>query len=93
MATGMMWFDNDPKRTLEQKIKRGFEYCQDKYKTSVLAVWTHPSCHVEGDSEVYGETPIIFHKSIRTNHFWYVIDYKKKEYQIQEHEEFVEENP
>jgi hypothetical protein len=31
MNVGMLWFDNDTKRTLEQKIKRAVDYYIKKY--------------------------------------------------------------
>lgn len=31
MLTGILWFDNDLKRTLEQKLTRAIEYYTNKY--------------------------------------------------------------
>lgn len=32
MNTGILWFDNDPKRTLEQKITLAIDYYKKKYE-------------------------------------------------------------
>lgn len=43
MHTGMLWFDNDQKSTLETKIKKAVEYYQKKYGNKPDLCLVHPS--------------------------------------------------
>jgi hypothetical protein len=43
MHTGMLWFDNDSKKTLALKITRAIDYYREKYGVTPDTVLVHPS--------------------------------------------------
>lgn len=53
MTTGLLWFDDDPGRTLEEKVRRAVaRYCQ-KYGHASDTCYVHPTA-VQGDVTVDG---------------------------------------
>ena len=43
MHTGMLWFNNSPRMTLDQKINQAAEYYQKKYGRTPDLCLVHPS--------------------------------------------------
>jgi hypothetical protein len=43
MNLGMLWFDNDPKVTLDVKVQRAAAYYQHKYGRTPTLCFVHPS--------------------------------------------------
>ena len=43
MNLGMLWFDNDPKSTLEVKVQRAAAYYQHKYGKTPTLCFVHPT--------------------------------------------------
>ena len=43
MITGMMWFDNNPKTALPEKIQRAGDYYKDKYGGVPAICYLNPS--------------------------------------------------
>jgi hypothetical protein len=70
MTMGMMWLEQDSKKTLEQIVKEGVEYYQKKYKK------TPKYCYVSSSySEQEVENIIIKpYISILSKNFWFTID-------------------
>ena len=68
MDVGMMWLDDNKKRSLAQKVERASEYYRDKYGR-------HPTfCHVhrqsvEEEAQI-GDIQLIPDPQILPNHFW-----------------------
>jgi len=48
---GMLWYDNDPKITLEAKIERAANYYRDKYGPRPNVCRVHPSMLPRGASD------------------------------------------
>lgn len=80
MITGMLWFDNDPKTTLELKIQRAADYYRQKYGCAPDLCFVNPgwlaktypepeACHV-------GKVLIRPFRSIMPGHFWIGVDEK-----------------
>lgn len=82
MNLGMLWFDNDPKATLEIKIERAAAYYQHKYSHTPTLCFVHPTMisfppPTDLDDTDRGQSPIIFcgievkkNRSVLPNHFW-----------------------
>ena len=52
MRTGLLWYDDDPERSLEEKVRQAAQrYCQ-KFGTPPDVCYVHPS--VLGDEQVQG---------------------------------------
>ena len=56
MNTGMLWFDNDPKRALAEKISEAAAYYLKKYKVTADMCMVNPKAVVEPMVEVPGIT-------------------------------------
>ncbi len=74
MTIGMLWHDNDPKASLEEKVQRAAEYYRSKYGRQPNLCFVHPS--MLGSTPVRGSVEIRASKQIRPNHFWVGVDEK-----------------
>ena len=65
MKTGLLWFDDDPKRTLDEKVARAIKHYRSKHDTEPNVCYVHP--------KDFGEVAGIKMKSLSTvlrHHFW-----------------------
>jgi len=69
MNTGMLWFDNDPKADLSNKIQRAAEYYQKKYGQNPDLCFVHPSMLGESILKA-GRIEVRANRSILPHHFW-----------------------
>lgn len=49
MDFGMLWFDDDPKRSLDEKIAKAAHYYFEKYKIIPTACMVHPKALPDGE--------------------------------------------
>lgn len=69
MNIGMLWYDNDPKTTLDEKIQKAIAYYLEKYGKTANTVYINPKT-------LNGTQPAIEGITLRTssqilpNHFW-----------------------
>ncbi len=70
MKVGLLWFDDDPARDLEQKVGRAARHYQQKFGRSPSVCYVHPSllkggelCHVNG-------LKVLPLPSVLRHHFW-----------------------
>jgi hypothetical protein len=69
MNTGMLWYDNDPKVDMTNKIQRAADYYMKKYGQNPDLCFVHPS--MLGASTLNaGQIEVRTHRSIRPHHFW-----------------------
>ena len=47
MNIGMLWFDNDPKRTLPEKVSQAADYYRKKYKAVPDVCMVNPKAVIE----------------------------------------------
>jgi len=75
MKTGLLWFDNDPSRALEEKVRRAASRYQQKFGRRPNVCYVHPSlldgnphqtCPTSG-VETMRVTPL---PSVLRHHFW-----------------------
>jgi len=69
MDVGMLWFDNDPKLGVFNKVEKAAAYYREKYGKDPNLCYVHPSMLADqkekpGTVMVYGSTTMIPH------HFW-----------------------
>lgn len=57
MNIGMLWFDNDPKKSLQQKIDGAVQYYEKKYGRKPNLVFVHPTMMLTPSQ--LGETQIV----------------------------------
>jgi len=71
MTIGMLWFDNDPKKSLEDKIRGAASYYKTKYGPTPTLCFVHPIM-VDKDSpvEAVDGMPVRTNRSVMPNHVW-----------------------
>lgn len=79
MKLGMIWFDNDPKADLETKLKRAFDYYQEKYKKAPTFAQVHPTMLTLPEGEERYTSPLGLtveaSRSILPNNFWVGVEF------------------
>jgi hypothetical protein len=73
MDIGMLWFDNDPKADLAQKVSRAAAYYQNKYGQSPNLCFVHPTMLKDTFKEQpvrAGAVELRQSHSVLPNHFW-----------------------
>jgi len=70
MNTGMLWFDNDPKADLINKIQRAADYYRKKYGQSPDLCFIHPSMLGDHQVKTAGRIEVRINQSILPDHFW-----------------------
>ena len=74
MNTGLLWFDDDPKRRLEEKVRRAAVHYERKYGRPPDLCFVNPSA-LEPDDPAEeplraGQVEIKPGMTILPNHFW-----------------------
>jgi len=69
METGMLWFDDDGKRALADKVTRAAEYYQKKYGRSPTMCYVHPTA-LPSDLESAGGVRLRSASTVLVNHLW-----------------------
>lgn len=68
----MMWFDNDPKVTLQDKILRAAAYYHQKYNRTPTICKVPVTCQIPTDWKVLAVNGIliVLDNTVLTNHFY-----------------------
>jgi len=69
MKIGMLWFDNDPKRSLDKKIHAAVEHYVKKYGAHPDMCYVHPKMLPPIPPEVPGVT-VRANQSVLPDHIW-----------------------
>lgn len=72
MKIGMLWYDNDPKATLETKIERAAAYYRNKYGKAPNICFVHPSSVAPAETDNLQISGVEIRPSdyMLVNHFW-----------------------
>jgi hypothetical protein len=74
MKTGLLWFDDDPKRDLKEKVLRAATHYEQKYGQMPNTCLVHPSTfNGSGNGEqklVTGAVEVRPQRSVLPDHFW-----------------------
>jgi hypothetical protein len=76
MFTGMMWYDNDPKTNVLDKVNRAVEYYQTKYGRVPDVCLVNPTM-IEKTRLQAGKILVRAVKTVRPNYFWIGVEEKK----------------
>ena len=74
MNTGMLWFDNDPKTTLADKIERAVSYYRHKYGREPNTCLIHPSMLPVEDNAKNYSVVVRSYRSVLPGHLWIGIE-------------------
>ena len=71
MDIGMLWFDDDAKRSLNDKVARAVEHYKTKYGATPTVCFVKPSMlTAERAPEVAGGVQLRPARMVLVNHFW-----------------------
>jgi hypothetical protein len=80
MKTGLLWFDDDPRKELEEKVLRAAAHYESKYGQAPELCFVHPSAFngngngkrgkKKDDVVKAGEVEIRAGRSVLQHHFW-----------------------
>ena len=81
MKTGLLWFDDDPRKQLEKKVQRAATHYERKYGRTPNLCYVHSG--VLGDDgkksvRKAGGVEIRTGRLVLLNHFWLSVDDEKK---------------
>ena len=69
MDIGMLWYDDDTKRKLDEKITRAAQYYQTKYGVAPTVCYLNPSM-LDEKTAVAGGVQLRSARTVLVNHFW-----------------------
>lgn len=70
MDIGMLWSDDDGRRSLAEKVARAAEYFRNKYGEQPTVCYVHPSLLPAGGETTAAGMRLLPSKSVLLNHFW-----------------------
>jgi hypothetical protein len=73
MSIGMLWFDNDPKASLEEKVRGAAAYYREKYGKKPNTCFVSQKEKIQEGLEVDG-IAVKTSWQITANHYWIGID-------------------
>ena len=86
METGMLWYDNDPKTTLTDKVARAVEYYRKKYGRDPNLCLVNPGSFPNGEEKkatngsdngiVSGKVAVRSYRPVLPGHLWIGIEDK-----------------
>jgi hypothetical protein len=65
----MLWFDNDSKTELSNKVAQAADYFRKKYGQDPNLCFVHPSM-ISGEQVKAGKVSVCANQTIIPNHFW-----------------------
>jgi hypothetical protein len=91
MKTGLLWFDDDPRKELEEKVLRAAAHYERKYGCLPELCYVHPDAFngngngkraekrgKKGDVVKAGEVEVRAGRSVLLHHFWLGMAEKKQ---------------
>ena len=69
MRVGWLWFDNDPGRTVEEKIQHAAERYRVKFGRTPDTCYVHPEAIAEEEWQC-GAVHVVAARHILPHHFW-----------------------
>jgi hypothetical protein len=77
MRVGWLWFDNDPNRTVEEKVLRAAQCYREKFGRAPDVCYVHPQAIGEGELRC-GPVRVIAARHILLHHFWLGVEASSK---------------
>ena len=70
MDIGMLWYDDDAKRKLDEKVARAVEFYRAKYGVQPTECYVHPGMLAEGQPATAAGVRLRPNRTVIKNHFW-----------------------
>ncbi len=77
MRVGWLWFDNDPDRTVEEKVLRAVQRYREKFGRAPDVCYVHPQAIGKGELQC-GPVRVIAARHILLHHFWLGVEASSK---------------
>lgn len=68
MKTGLLWYDDNPKRSLAEKVRRAARRYRQKFSTPPDVCYVHPSAN--GETHTVDDIRIVTLPSVLLHHYW-----------------------
>lgn len=69
MRVGWLWFDNDPGRSIEEKVLRAAQRYREKFGRAPDTCYVHPQAISEEEQQC-GSVHIVAARHVLLHHFW-----------------------
>jgi len=69
MRIGLLWYDNDPKKTLEQRVREAMERYREKFGRAPNTCYIHPA-DLNGHTLALEGVRVLAASNILRNHVW-----------------------
>lgn len=69
MKVGWMWFDNDSKRSIEEKVQQAVQHYRTKFGRSPNTCYVNQGA-VSGEGLRCGKVKVVAVRSVLPHHFW-----------------------
>ncbi len=73
MKQGLVWYDGDPKKTLDAKMTEAAKRYKEKYGSEPTVCYVNPS-HLADKQRTVGKMRIVSASQVLPNHLWLEID-------------------
>jgi hypothetical protein len=70
MDIGMLWYDDDKKAKLDEKVARAVEYYRTKYGVQPTECYVHPGMLGDGQPSIAAGVRLRGSGTVIKNHFW-----------------------
>lgn len=70
MRVGMMWYDGDASRNMDEKVERAAAYYRNKYGRSPNLCLINPEMVGESDLSFSGNVEVRLNSAVLLDHFW-----------------------
>jgi hypothetical protein len=74
MDIGMLWYDDDAKRKLDEKVARAVEFYRAKYGVQPTECYVHPGMLADDQPTTAAGVRLRPNRTIIKNHFWLGVD-------------------
>ncbi len=70
MDIGMLWYDDDSKRRLDEKVARAVEFYRAKYGVQPTECYVHPGMLAAGEQAMAAGVRVRGNRTVIKNHLW-----------------------
>ncbi len=70
MNIGLLWFDDDPRRPLKEKVRVAAAHYQQRFGTAPTMCYVHPALLGQADPQVVAGVQVAAGRAVLPNHLW-----------------------
>ncbi len=70
MRQGLLWYDDDPKRSLEEKITRAGERYQQKFGQAANLCYVNPAMLAQAGGSMMHDVRVLSARHVLPGHLW-----------------------